>query len=468
MSANVALKGKNIVVLGADESAVALIKFLNKKGAVTTVADTRSLETVQAFFQANEVELEKIKLECGELNIPKIFEGIELVILAPQAQRYISPKVWEAARALNISVVSELEFVSQFLDEENVVAFASTNGKSTSAHLLKSMLEAQGETVFANIDQPASLILNQSKPVKHVLFVVDAAQLENINTFKSKYIVIHNLSEDYFTRYQSYENYQTVIRQIFRNATAETVLVHNLDNPMIAQLNPIAEMKTLQLASKAFPEGQAGGWYDKTHAHIQTADGQKLSFNMSLFRLRGALNKENFLAAALIAVELGVKQEAIFSTIDNVRAPAGRVEFIKRINSIAFYDDSHSTNVNAIHRSLYAFTEPVILISGGRDRGLDYATITPHIRQRVKNMILVGESKEKLNRMMGDFTETFLVGTIEEAVLMAYQKSRSGDVILLSPGCDPSDMYPCEKTRSEHFKKLVHQITQPRKPSVIF
>lgn len=107
------------------------------------------------------------------------------------------------------------------------------------------------------------------------------------------------------------------------------------------------------------------------------------------------------------------------------------------------------------------------MICGGRDKNLDYSVLAPHIRQRVKNLILVGEAKEKMNRALGDFTETFLVGTMEEAVLLAYQKSRSGDVILLSPACDSTDQFKDHEDRGEHFHRLVQMISQPRRPNVI-
>ena len=109
----------------------------------------------------------------------------------------------------------------------------------------------------------------------------------------------------------------------------------------------------------------------------------------------------------------------------------------------------------------------MILISGGRDKNADYAPLVPHIRQRVKNMILVGEAKEKMNRSIGDYTETFLVGTVEEAVLLAYQKSRSGDVVLFSPGADSTDAFASHEDRGETFRKLVAQLAQPRKSTML-
>jgi UDP-N-acetylmuramoylalanine--D-glutamate ligase len=223
--------------------------------------------------------------------------------------------------------------------------------------------------------------------------------------------------------------------------------------------------RTLVFSTEALPEGFEGGWYTKTHLHVRLRD-QEHSFNLMNFRLRGTHNRENLLAAAITALVMGVKPESIMHVVESARALPHRVEFIRRINSVAFYDDANSGNPQSILRTLQAFNEPVILISGGRDKNADYTPLIPHIRQRVKNLILVGEAKEKINRAIGDYTETFLVGTLEEAIILAYQKSRSGDVVLFSPGCDPGDMFPTHEEKGEYFKKLVLQIAQPRRPNV--
>jgi UDP-N-acetylmuramoylalanine--D-glutamate ligase len=131
------------------------------------------------------------------------------------------------------------------------------------------------------------------------------------------------------------------------------------------------------------------------------------------------------------------------------------MEYVARKNQVTFYNDSKGTNIHSLLRSLESFDEPVILIAGGRDKGEDYAMLGTAIRRHVKNLILVGEAKEKINRAVGDFSETFLVGTFEEAVYLAYQKSRSGDVILLSPGCASQDMFKNYEERGDYYKRIV-------------
>jgi UDP-N-acetylmuramoylalanine--D-glutamate ligase len=138
---------------------------------------------------------------------------------------------------------------------------------------------------------------------------------------------------------------------------------------------------------------------------------------------------------------------------------AHRLEFVRKKDGVFIFNDSKATNVMSVQRSLAAFKRsPIVLIMGGKDKDADFAPLIDPIHAKVKMLILVGQAKEKINRILGDYTETFLVGTFEEAVLMAYQKSRGGDIILLSPGCASFDMFRNFEERGDYFKKLVQQL----------
>jgi UDP-N-acetylmuramoylalanine--D-glutamate ligase len=158
----------------------------------------------------------------------------------------------------------------------------------------------------------------------------------------------------------------------------------------------------------------------------------------------------------MLAAKLaGISNEAIQKVLVHFKPLPHRMEFVAKKNQVFFYNDSKGTNVASLMRSLESFREPVILIAGGKDKGEDYTPLADMVQKHVKNLILVGEAKEKMNRAIGDFSETFLVGTFEEAVYVAYQKSRSGDVVLLSPGCASHDMFRNFEERGDHFKKIV-------------
>jgi len=134
-----------------------------------------------------------------------------------------------------------------------------------------------------------------------------------------------------------------------------------------------------------------------------------------------------------------------------------RLEYVRKVGGVLFYNDSKATNVHAVLRALDCFDENVILIAGGKDTNLNYEPLANMIKRKVKTLILVGEAKERINRDLGDFCETYLIGTFEEAVLIAYQKSRISDVVLLSPACSSFDMFDSYEERGNYFKEIINK-----------
>jgi len=157
----------------------------------------------------------------------------------------------------------------------------------------------------------------------------------------------------------------------------------------------------------------------------------------------------------LVAREHGAKKEAIQTVINNFKGLPHRLEYVRKVGGVQFFNDSKATNVHAVLRALDSFDENVILIAGGKETNLSFEALRNHVRRKVKTLIVVGEAKERINRDLGDFSETFLIGTFEEAVLIAYQKSRIGDIVLLSPGCSSTDMFDSFEERGDYFKEIV-------------
>ena len=147
--------------------------------------------------------------------------------------------------------------------------------------------------------------------------------------------------------------------------------------------------------------------------------------------------------------------ESIQKVIDTFKGIAHRLEYVRRVGGVEFFNDSKATNVHSVKRALDSFQENVILIMGGKDTNLSYESLNDHIRKKVKTLILFGEAKERINRDVGDSSETFLIGTFEEAILIAYQKSRIGDTVLLSPGCSSFDIFDSYIERGNYFKEIV-------------
>lgn len=465
MSASLGLKDSNVVVIGINPSGVELVRYLVSNGSEVTLADNVACEKARELVQ-QELDLTKFNLECGEYN-QKTFENARYVIVA--AGIPLDLPVLETARTAGAQVITELEFVALY-SEVPVIAVAGTNGKSTTAHLLESMLVNAGKRVFSNVDQPMAKYLSSARDADYLIAVATSFQLEGTNSFAPQMVLFTNFSEDHLDKYPNIETYFSANREVFKNATAETTLVLNGLDTQVQQMIEGIPGRVFFYSSQGFPPAMAGAWTDRLMLHVRrTADAEAplVSFNLKNFRLRGAHNRENVLAATMAAIELGLTQEQIQETLDNVRGLPHRVEFVKRLNSVAFYNDACASNPDATLRTIQSFNEPVILIAGGIDKNADYTPLIPHIRQRVKNLILVGEAKEKINRAIGDYTETFLVGTIEEAVIVAYQKSRGGDVVLMSPSCGHDSNFLTHFEKGDFMKDLVSQIAMPRRPNVL-
>ncbi len=465
MAATAGLKEKKIIILGTKSGGLELAKFLIRKNAKLTIVETGQQETVAAMLEES-LPAGKYTLLMGADLDPRSLVDADRIVYTPGFP--LNFPALEAAKISGVQVESEIDFVSTY-SPAPLVAIVGTKGKSTTANLLQKMLIASGKDCFANIDQPLAGILNLAKAPDVALASLTAMDLENAKALIPDLVVVTNIYDDCLDRYQSSENYQNVVKEVFRNANEETLSILNASDANL--LNWMAQIPGRKfLFSASVPEGFSGAWSTKSEIHIRyTKDGSQKDYQASLknFRLRGGHNRENLMAAGLAALALGASFENVQQVIDTITPLPGRLEFIRRLNSVVFYNDSAANIPASIGSSLKAFVEPIILIGGGKDKNLDFSYLAPQIRQRVKNMILVGEAKEKINRMIGDFTETFLVGTFEEAVLLAYQKSRSGDVILLSPGCDASDMFTSHLDRGESFRSIISQIAQPRRLNVL-
>jgi UDP-N-acetylmuramoylalanine--D-glutamate ligase len=274
-----------------------------------------------------------------------------------------------------------------------------------------------------------------------------------------------NLAEDHLDRHRSFEAYVNAKRKIFRNTNHQTTSVLNADDKRVVDLarDPIVQRgRILYFSRKAVLEPQImniGGAVNVRN-EIRLRVGPEIEiFRTDKMKMKGRHSIENIMAAILATRELGAQPEKIQEVIDTFPGLEHRIEYVRKAGGVLFYNDSKATNTHAVIRALDSFDENVILIMGGKDTNLNYEPLIPFIRQKVKNLVLVGEAKERINRALGDYSETFLIGTFEEAVLIAYQKSRIDDIILLSPGCSSFDMFDSYVERGNYYKSLVNKFS---------
>jgi UDP-N-acetylmuramoylalanine--D-glutamate ligase len=182
-------------------------------------------------------------------------------------------------------------------------------------------------------------------------------------------------------------------------------------------------------------------------------------YSLAKTSLKGIHNVENMMAALTVARAFGCSEKAIQGALNRFEGLEHRLEFVREIKGVRFYNDSKGTNVGSVVKSLQSFSGPVILIAGGKDKNGDLNPLKELIQKRVRHLILIGEAKERMNRELGELTDTAMAQTMEEAVFRAHQKAKGGEVVLLSPACSSFDMFKDYKERGKVFKEAVNKLS---------
>lgn len=458
--------GKKVVIMGLGRSTLALAKLLHARGANVCVSEINPKDNVAEPAKELAALKPEIEAEFGK-NTPALFLDAEVIVVSPGVK--MDTKPLDEARAKGIPILSDVEFLSREI-ECPIIAVAGTEGKTTTAFLARAFLEAGRKNVFFCGDhgEPLANFVSKGSNADFVLLELSPYQLDNLQKFRPYVTVLTSLQPPFPERFPSAESYGAAIRNLLRNLDDKCFLVYNFrDNNLKALIagNPAAKRVYRRKDPVSLGEEIArlykGSWLGTNGREIVWREGDQ---NRSVFALRnlklfGLHNRDNLMAAINVAKIVGIPDEVIQKVIDQFPGVPHRLEFVKKKGGVRLINDSRSTSVDSLRLALDSFPlDPIILVAGGRDAQADFASLSDIVKTRVKTLVLVGEAKEHINRCLGDFSETFLVGTFEEAVLLSYQKSREGDIILLSPGCESYDMFVSYEERGNYFKKYVEEI----------
>lgn len=451
------LKDKKILIVGLAKTGVSLARFLVKHGANVTVSDHKSKAELANFLE--DIEDLGLNFDLGN-HTPKVFLQQDLIILSPG----ISPqlKIFDYAKSNGVQVTGEFEFASSFV-EEPIIAVTGTNGKTTTVSLISEMLQKSGKKVWVggNYGKPMVTYLNEDQKADVLIVEASSFMLEHVVEFAPKNIVFMNLAENHLDRHKTMEDYINAKRKIFLNTSAETSSILNADDKAVVELarDPSVQRGVIYYFSRKMdlePQIMNIGGAVQINDEIKVRTGPDIEvFSIKNIKLKGFHSIENMMAAILAVREHNASHEAIQEVIDTFTGIEHRLEYVRKVGGVEFFNDSKATNVHAVLRALKAFDENVILVMGGKDTSLNYAPLKDEIKKKVKTLILYGEVKERINRDIGDYSETFLIGTFDEAVHMAYSKSRINDTVLLSPGASSFDMFDDYRERGNYYKEIV-------------
>ena len=454
------LKNRKIMIVGLAKTGVALAKFLCEAEAEVSVSDHKSVAELPDALE--EIEDLNIHYDLGG-HTPKAMLAQEMIILSPG----VSPglQIFHYARQHGVQITSDIEFASQMIDEP-IIAITGTNGKTTVAEMTNAFLTKSGIKTWigGNYGNPLIEYVRSGEKADVLICEVSSFQLELVKTFTPQTIVFTNIAPNHFDRYKSLDGYIKAKKRIFLNTNAKTKSILNADDKQVVNIanDPIVqEGHILYFSRKASLESQVmnigGGVHIGDEMRIRVRPEIEV-YSSAKIKILGDHSIENMIAAICAARDYGAQPVVIQEVIDSFKPLPHRLEYVRKVGGVCFYNDSKSTNVHAVGRALAAFDENVILICGGKDANLSFDSLANIVKEKVKTLILFGESKEKINRSIGDCSDTFLIGTFEEAVLMAYQKSKISDTVLLSPGCPSFDLFDSYIERGNYFKRIINSL----------
>ncbi len=444
------VRGKRVAVVGLGRSGVAAAKLLVAQGAAVVASDLKQREELAL----SDLEERGVHLELGDN--PLSLLDCDLVVVSPGVPPW-APILKEAARR-GAEVVGEVELASWFLKGE-IVGVTGTNGKTTTVALLRDILKAGGKKVLigGNIHPgvPLSDLVDSCTEDHIVLCEVSTFQLERTKTYRPKIGILLNVSPDHLDRHRSFDHYLSLKGKLFSNQRRNDFAVLNRDDPCVLRIARSIPSRPIFFSRRGVLE--EGAWL--RDGDIFSSDYGFVCREEEL-RLRGGYWLEDVLASVAASALLGVGGEVAGEAIRGFGGVVHRMEDVDVLREVRFVNNSMCTNLACFTCSLDSFDEPVILICGGKEKGRGSEEIAMRIESSVKATVVIGESGEKLEKLLQarGYTAVEKAASMSEAVATAFRRSAPGDVILLSPGFASLDMFRDFAHRGDEFKNAVRRL----------
>ncbi len=448
------LRGRQVLVVGLGRSGLELARALARRGTRVTVTDQRPPSAFAPHLPG--LLALKVGLELGRHD-EATFLRHQLIVISPGVP-WDSPYL-AAARRRRIPVLTEVELAARLLPGR-LVGITGSNGKTTTTALVGKMLQTSRLPVFVggNIGVPLVSALDQTTADTLLVTELSSFQLEAAEELRPHVAVLLNLTPNHLDRHPSFEAYIAAKARIFRRQTAEDYAVLNADDPRVAALaDGLAAQKVFFSRRQNLAEG------------VLVRDGRLIYRRGNLERvlmearevpLRGAFNLENVLAAAAAACLLGADFGALRRAVCDFEGVEHRLEFVREIRGVSYYNDSKATSVDATAKALSAFESGVHVILGGKDKGAPYAPLRPLMKSRVRAAYLIGAAQERLERELAGAVDLVSAGNLESALRQAAGRAAPGDVVLLAPACSSFDQFQDFEQRGRVFKELVARLAE--------
>lgn len=451
------LEGKNVLIVGFGKTGEALAGFLVRRGARVTVSEIREegmLGRKPALWKRRNV-----LFETGR-HLPLTFLKADLIIPSPGAAAL--PEI-RAAEKAGVRVLSEIELAARFL-KGKIVGITGTNGKSTTATLAHKILKEAGyhSRLAGNIGTPLISSVEKSRDNHIYVTEISSFQLEHIDTFRPFLSVFLNLSQNHLDWHGTFKEYSRAKKRLVLNQGPGDTSILNADDRRVAELAGSIRARVYLFSRRR--RVRRGSFLMDGWIILRDEEKEEKLMRRSEIPLPGLHNLENVLAAALAGWILGAGVRTMRSSIRTFSGLEHRLERVLSVGGVEFINDSKATTVDATIKALESYDRRTVLILGGRDKGADFRLLRRPLKKTVRQVVLLGESANKIAAALGGIVPMAEAGSMGEAVRLAFAGAGRGDIVLLAPACTSFDMFKNFEARGRAFKREVRKLSEsPRK-----
>lgn len=445
------LSGKKVLVVGLARSGMAAIRVLKKLGAEVTLSESKKKDDIKEIGFLNENNVEIVGQDMA------VFErDFDFVVKNPGVP-YRSPMM-QKLQERNIPVITEIELAYQVAKPQHYIAITGTNGKTTTSTLTYEILRRAfpGKAhLCGNIGIPLCEIVMENGLMEegghYIALEISNFQLVNIDKFRPEVATIINLTPDHIDFMGNLDNYYKSKTEVYRNMAGNDVFLLNADDPVVKEYT---DRYPVKCAKESFSTDSQSADCIAKDGYLEIKGERIIPLNA--IKIVGKHNLQNVMIAVSAAKAIGISNDVILEAVSSFKGVEHRIEFVREINGVKYYNDSKGTNTDATITALKAFDRGVILLVGGFEKGLPMDEMKKHLGC-VKKIIGFGACGARLvHDLVGE--DGIVVTTLDEAVAEANKIAESGDTVLLSPTTSSFDQYTCFEERGDHFKKIINAL----------
>ena len=449
---------KKVLVAGSGKSGLCASALLARNGEKVILFDeNKKLKPEDVLAKIEDVEnKDNIEVYIGELT-DEIISQCSIMVISPGIP--VDAKFALKVKEAGLPIWSEIELAYNY-EKGVVAAITGTNGKTTTTTLVGEIIKAWNEETYVvgNIGIPYTKLSDGTTDKSATVAEISSFQLETIVSFKPHVSAILNVTPDHLDRHYTFENYAKCKLDITKNQTKDDYAVLNYDDPETMKLADKIEAKKIYFSREKLLD--EGVFVEDGKIVIKEADNKINVLSLADIKLLGTHNTENVLAAVAVSYYMGVPVDVIEKVCVEFKGVEHRIEYVKTVNGVAYYNDSKGTNPDAAIKAIKAMTTTTLLIGGGYDKQSSYDEWIEAFDNKVKYLVLLGQTAKNITECAHGhgFTKTITVESLKDAVKFCYENAQPGDAVLLSPACASWGMFENYEQRGNMFKEYVREL----------